>query len=65
MGRAVIIHVIVEDFAGRKKTHEPDDVIAGLKLAQEMSLRHDTDYVLIFMNGAPVGKYIDGESVKL
>ncbi len=65
MGRAVIIHVIVEDFAGRKVTHEPDDGIAAIKLAEEMSLRHDTDYVLIFMNGAPVGKYIDGESVKL
>ena len=65
MGRAVIIHVIVEDFAGRKITHEPDDGITGIKMAEEMSLRHDTDYVLIFMNGAPVGKFIDGESVKL
>ena len=65
MGRAVIIHVIVEDFASRKTTIEPEDGIAAIKLAQEMSLRHDTDYVLIFMNGAPVGKYIDGESVKL
>ena len=61
----MIIHVIVEDFAGRKVTHEPDDGIAAIKLAKEMSLRHDTDYALIFMKGTPVGKYIDGESVKL
>ena len=65
MGRTVIIHVIVEDFTGRKVTHEPNDGIAGIKMAEEMSLHHDTDYVLIFMNGTPVGKYIDGESVKL
>ena len=65
MGRAVIIHVIVEDFAGRKTTTKLQDGIAAIFLAKEMSLRHDTDYALIFMKGTPVGKYIDGESVKL
>lgn len=65
MGRAVIIHVIVEDFAGRKQTTELQDGIKAHALAIEMSLRHDTDFVLIFMNGGPVGKFIDGEAVKL
>ena len=65
MGRAVIIHVIVEDFAGKQQTTELQDGIKAHSLALEMSLRHDTDYALIFMNGTPVGKFIDGESVKL